>query len=143
MNKCLGPNCERKIEKDYLFCSIECACYAGVFDVKTGFIQDKLDALLHKLDRKDFIIEPNQIIVSESIVIKWCNLCDAFFVKCPRCGNNTCNGGSGEDKESPDGKCQICNIAYDLADSINKSPDVDKNIEKLLHWRKPKKEVEN
>lgn len=27
--KCLAKNCNGKLEKKYLFCSIECACYGG------------------------------------------------------------------------------------------------------------------
>lgn len=27
--KCLAKHCDRYIEKQYLFCSLECACYGG------------------------------------------------------------------------------------------------------------------
>jgi hypothetical protein len=27
--KCLAKDCDRQLEKKYLFCSIECACYSG------------------------------------------------------------------------------------------------------------------
>lgn len=27
--KCLAPNCKRKVEKKYLYCSLECGCYGG------------------------------------------------------------------------------------------------------------------
>lgn len=29
--KCLAKNCEIKLETKYLFCGIECACYAGFY----------------------------------------------------------------------------------------------------------------
>lgn len=32
--KCLCNNCDRKLEKNYLFCSLECAAYAGYFTAK-------------------------------------------------------------------------------------------------------------
>ena len=25
----------------------------------------------------------------------WCGTCDGAYVECPKCGNNSCNGGSG------------------------------------------------
>ena len=42
---------------------------------------------------------------------KWsyCGHCKTMMVICPICGNNCCNGGSGE----IDGKkCEICYLAY-------------------------------
>jgi len=46
----------------------------------------------------------------------WCNDCTGIYIKCPRCGNNTCNGGYGED-----GKCPVCPVAYDLMYLIEKN----------------------
>ena len=43
----------------------------------------------------------------------YCELCDSTFVYCPKCGNNCCNGGSGElDGE----KCDVCELAYQYQD---------------------------
>jgi nitrite reductase/ring-hydroxylating ferredoxin subunit len=39
--KCEGPNCKREFDAPEghicYFCSIECACYAGKFNVRTGW----------------------------------------------------------------------------------------------------------
>ena len=53
-------------------------------------------------------------LTGKEVCIKWCSLCKCWFIKCPRCGNNSCNGGSGED-----GKCPVCLIVYKLKDSIS------------------------
>ena len=36
--KCKAKDCNRMIETDYKFCSIECACYAGEFSVTKGWL---------------------------------------------------------------------------------------------------------
>lgn len=43
----------------------------------------------------------------------WCDLCRCHFVRCPKCGNNSCNGGYGLD-----GKCDICPLAYQYQEII-------------------------
>ena len=50
--------------------------------------------------------------------IEECGYCD-WFVRCPRCGNNSCNGGYGED-----GKCPICPLAYAVQAALVKSTTV-------------------
>ena len=63
------------------------------------------------------------------IVIRWCDLCESWYVACPRCGNNTCNGGIGED-----GKCPLCPKVYELDDKLNKgglSPLIDELLGKV------------
>lgn len=54
--------------------------------------------------------------------VKWCEVCKAKMVICPKCGNNCCNGGYG--KMDKDGKalpwkaddeedaCDVCPLAY-------------------------------
>jgi hypothetical protein len=59
--------------------------------------------------------------------ICWCELCGGFFVRCPRCGNNSCNGGYGED-----GKCPVCPLAYEVMYALSKPPEIDKLVTKLL-----------
>jgi rRNA maturation protein Nop10 len=68
-----------------------------------------------------------------SFKITWCPTCRVFFVECPRCGNNTCNGGYGEK-----GKCPVCPKAYDLNDKINEHEDVTKAVYDLLDQPCPK-----
>lgn len=31
----------------------------------------------------------------KELKIKWCSQCETFYVECPVCGNNLCNGGGG------------------------------------------------
>lgn len=40
----------------------------------------------------------------------WCDLCDCAFVRCPKCGNNCCNAGTGD---LPNGERCGCEAAYD------------------------------
>lgn len=39
----------------------------------------------------------------------WCEMCEFAAIICPKCGNNTCNGGYGEVDGKP---CEICSLAY-------------------------------
>lgn len=49
---------------------------------------------------------------------KWCDLCDAPYVKCKYCGNNCCNGGTNE-LESGE-KCG-CKEAYEYQNLVYKN----------------------
>lgn len=52
----------------------------------------------------------------------WCETCDAPYIKCPKCGNNCCNGGYGEINGVV---CDTCNLAYQyqqLAGKTNTEP---------------------
>ena len=40
-------------------------------------------------------------------VWKWCKFCKEYYIECPKCGNNCCNGTFGNK-----GKCNICPLAY-------------------------------
>jgi hypothetical protein len=44
----------------------------------------------------------------------YCGHCQRPIVICGNCGNNCCNGGSGEYADGS--KCEICNDAYDFQD---------------------------
>ena len=61
----------------------------------------------------------------------WCRTCDRAAVICPKCGNNCCNGGSGQ----VDGElCDICNLAYqyqDLAVKGGREP-LEKDCTKII-----------
>lgn len=35
--KCKTKDCKRKVEYPYLYCSYECACYDGAFNVRKGW----------------------------------------------------------------------------------------------------------
>ena len=58
----------------------------------------------------------------------WCKLCGRPFVRCPKCGNNSCNAGYG----TVDGNtCDVCPLAYqyqDLAISAGKEPSKEECI---------------
>lgn len=41
MKKCFTTDCNRQVEDQYLYCSIECACYDGAYSVKTGWLLSK------------------------------------------------------------------------------------------------------
>ena len=54
--------------------------------------------------------------------IGYCPLCRHDFVRCPRCGNNCCNGGHGE----VDGKeCDVCPLAYQYQRLYDKLPHAE------------------
>lgn len=55
----------------------------------------------------------------------YCDLCKGWAVICPRCGNNTCNGGSGED-----GKCPVCNSCYELTEKIE-TKGIENSLDKI------------
>lgn len=47
--------------------------------------------------------------------VEWCSICESDFVRCPLCGNNSCNGGYGEvDKK----ECPMCEYVYDFQESL-------------------------
>ena len=52
-----------------------------------------------------------------SIKLIYCGMCGGFYVKCPKCGNNSCNGTYGT---MPDGsQCDICTYMYDIMYKLN------------------------
>ena len=65
---------------------------------------------------------------------EYCSLCDAMFVRCPKCGNNCCNATFGRVTKTglPTKKwgkgtkeCDVCNLAYmyqSLAEQTNTVP---------------------
>lgn len=61
-----------------------------------------------------------------------CDLCGPFL-RCPRCGNNSCNGGSGTFNGQ---KCDICPITYDLQAAIWRRNDAPES--KDFQIQKPK-----
>lgn len=44
--KCKAKDCKRKVEEPYLWCSIECACYSGVYSVREGWDSEALKKYL-------------------------------------------------------------------------------------------------
>jgi len=40
--KCLTQGCDRKLEKQYLYCSIECACYDRFIMVRRGTLIQRI-----------------------------------------------------------------------------------------------------
>jgi len=56
--------------------------------------------------------------------LEWCETCKVFFVKCPKCGNNCCNGGYGpslfDDVPKKEvGTCDICPLSYQYQELYN------------------------
>jgi len=60
--------------------------------------------------------ENEKEVIGMKFEVCWCETCTGIYVKCPKCGNNTCNGGYGED-----GKCPICPSAYELMYALDKA----------------------
>ncbi|MFA7218970.1 MAG: hypothetical protein WC119_00395 [Synergistaceae bacterium] len=67
-------------------------------------------------------------LIGGKFEICWCETCKSYYVKCPRCGNNCCNGGYGDN-----GHCDFCKYAYEFQDVINrilKERDISPSFEK-------------
>lgn len=48
--------------------------------------------------------------------VEYCSLCERDMILCPKCGNNTCNGGYG----TVDGKeCSVCPMAYEADEHLD------------------------
>lgn len=63
----------------------------------------------------------------KNIRIRFCGCCDGFYIECPRCGNNCCNAGAGQEENGE--RCIMCMKAYELQDALYKHRDL---IEELL-----------
>lgn len=55
----------------------------------------------------------------------WCGMCEKPYVNCPECGNNCCNGGTGD----KDGKPCGCDKAYTHQSSFFFRPYVKSDFE--------------
>jgi tRNA U34 5-carboxymethylaminomethyl modifying enzyme MnmG/GidA len=66
-------------------------------------------------------------VSNNQIIIKWCSVCETWYIECPRCGNNTCNGAYGES-----GKCPVCPDIYSLQDAMDVNTDTRSLITKLI-----------
>jgi hypothetical protein len=69
----------------------------------------------------------------KEIKFKWCSVCHGWYIECPVCGNNSCNGGSGEVNGH---QCFTCLDMYKLQDTISL-----KTSKLLYKFLKPKEEV--
>jgi hypothetical protein len=80
---------------------------------------------------------PHVIDQSFDFKVEYCELC-GWFIRCPRCGNNSCNAGYGDDPDTEDGKCPVCPVAYDLQKILG-----EKNFTKIKteEYEKRQKEV--
>lgn len=52
--------------------------------------------------------------------LSYCNLCQTEMIKCATCGNNCCNGGSGEVNGET---CKDCDDAYNIQNAYLNDPD--------------------
>jgi hypothetical protein len=55
---------------------------------------------------------------------EFCEACGAYFIRCPKCGNNCCNGGYGKINGE---ECDICFLCYqfqNLAYENNLVPEI-------------------
>lgn len=132
-HKCL--ECDQMIEGKYIFCSYTCAAYSGTWDVINGFDEAKVEKLLKSIHGEDYkMTKREKVVTPYEFKICYCNMCRAFYVECPRCGNNTCNAGYGEN-----GECPVCPEAYKVMEGINGAKigeeKLDNVVENLLHWK--------
>jgi hypothetical protein len=59
----------------------------------------------------------------------WCDYCDGSFIRCPTCGNNSCNGGSG----MVDGKpCLTCLEIVKFEEAAEQANTVPQTKEELI-----------
>jgi len=82
----------------------------------------------------------------KSIRIMFCELCDGFYLECPRCGNNCCNGGYGEEEDGT--PCIMCEKAYELQKILNEhyvliedlllngTTEIQRKYKKIYSWKK-------
>jgi hypothetical protein len=59
----------------------------------------------------------------------WCDYCDGSFIRCPTCGNNSCNGGSGMVDDRP---CPTCLEIVKFEDAAEKANTVPQTKEELI-----------
>jgi hypothetical protein len=57
----------------------------------------------------DKLVGKSLNLIGKAFIIEWCDVCETYYIMCPKCGNNTCNGGYGDN-----GNCTLCPIAYEL-----------------------------
>lgn len=77
-----------------------------------------------------------------SIKLKYCGICGGFYVECPKCGNNTCNGTYGT---MPDGThCDVCETMYDIMyklggseESVVNKTNLGEKIDQILQQEYP------
>ena len=95
-------------------------------------------------DYKYLVNEDVKKMIGQSFKIKECELC-GWYVECPKCGNNSCNGGSGwmdkdgnplpwnsqqEDRQP----CDMCEYAYAVQkglELITNPPEILKTQNKI------------
>ena len=66
---------------------------------------------------------------SNFIKIKWCDLCNGIYVECPKCGNNSCNGGYGK---LPTGEKCNCSKSYELMYAIEENEKIRNLVYELI-----------
>lgn len=72
---------------------------------------------MKKVDLRNYVSNP---VKTEPLEFTWgwCALCESAFVRCPKCGNNGCNGGWGQ----VDGKlCNVCRLADQYSELARKA----------------------
>ena len=80
------------------------------------------DDLLSSIFGEDKYV-PNGIegkLLPANVFWGWCNMCEVYL-KCPKCGNNLCNGGSGYLDKEHTIKCDLCVSMYSLQDFLIKT----------------------
>jgi len=105
--------------------------------------QDMIEELGGQRDEPEPLTEAEKKIVGQSFAVERCEFC-GWFVKCPKCGNNCCNGGFGnmdkdgnplpwntQDKDAQ--PCDMCPTAYAVQDALHGEINVKVNYEELYY----------
>ena len=62
-------------------------------------------------------------LIGLSFKIEECEIC-GWFVRCPKCGNNCCNGASGDVDDEP---CPVCPTSYAVQEALINKLQEDEN----------------
>jgi hypothetical protein len=62
------------------------------------------------------------------LFFRWCELCEAPFISCPKCGNNSCNGTYGKVNGIWCGTCQYIHGFEDAMIEMGNYPFTKKQM---------------
>jgi len=67
---------------------------------------------------------------------EFCEMCGAYFIRCPKCGNNCCNGGCGEINGVQCDVCELCYQFQELSYQNNLEPKItEEDAKKILAYQ--------
>ena len=72
---------------------------------------------------------------TQTLSFEYCGMCDCVMIRCPICGNNSCNGGRGGDNFD----CKTCDDVSklnQLLSEANNAKEIDEQMLKLIRAKK-------